>query len=156
MTGAATTPTEEGLRADVTALAGLDRLPCSPGEAAAAAWIAERFRATGGARRVAVDEELVHGTYFTPLGVLNAVGAAGGAAVLSGRRGLGGVAAGVAAAGLWQDLTGGPQRALRRFLKRQMTTNVIAEYGPAGAAQTLVVHAHHDAARTSFIFDQTL
>ena len=57
---------------------------------------------------------------------------------------------------MWQDLTGGPRRALRRVLKRRTTTNVVAEFGPEDAAHTLVVHAHHDAARTSFIFDQTL
>jgi Peptidase family M28 len=153
MTGAATTPTEEALHADVAALAALDRLPCSPGEAQAAAWIAERFAACGA--RVAVDEEEVHGTYFTPLGILNAVGAAGGLAVLAGRRALGGLAAAAAAAGVWQDLTGGPERTLRRFLKRQTTTNVVAEFGAPDAEHTLVVHAHHDAARTSFIFDQT-
>jgi hypothetical protein len=150
-----TTPTEAALHADVAHLAALDRLPCSPGEAEAAAWIADRLRAAGAAR-VRVDEELVHGTYFTPLGVLNAVGALGGIAVLGGRRVVGGVAAALAATGLWQDLTGARKRTLRRFLKRQTTTNVIAEFGPADAAHTLVVHAHHDAARTSFIFDQTL
>ena len=153
MSGAATTPTEEALYADVASLAALDRLPCSPGEAQAAAWIAERFAAAGA--RVLVDEELVHGTYFTPLGVLNAAGAAAGGAVLAGRRGLGGLAAGLAVAGIWQDLTGGRRRALRRVLKRRLSTNVVAEVGPADAEHTLVVHAHHDAARTSFIFDQS-
>ncbi|HET6507715.1 MAG TPA: M28 family peptidase [Baekduia sp.] len=150
-----TTPIEAALHADVAHLAALDRLPCSPGEAAAAAWIADRMTEAGAAR-VRVDEELVHGTYFTPLGILNVVGALGGIAVLGGRRLVGGVAATVAAAGLWQDLTGGRKRTLRRFLKRQTTTNVIAEFGPADARHTFVVHAHHDAARTSFIFDQTV
>ena len=148
------TPTEDALHADVAALAGLERLPCSAGEAEAAEWLAARLREIGGARRVVVDEELVHGTYFTPLGVLSAFAVAGGLAVLAGRRTLGGIAAAVGAAGIWQDLTGNRKRALRRVLKRQMTTNVIAEYGPADAPFTLVVHAHHDAARTSFIFDQ--
>jgi hypothetical protein len=154
MSGAASSPTQEALHADVTALAAIDRLPCSAGEAQAAAWIAERMAAAGA--RVAVDEELVHGTYFTPLGVTNAVAAAGGLAILAGRRGLGGVAAATAAAAIWQDLTGGRRRALRRVLKRRMTTNVVAEIGPEDAQHTLVVHAHHDAARTSFIFDQSL
>ncbi|MCW3001645.1 MAG: Zn-dependent exopeptidase [Conexibacter sp.] len=149
-----TAPSEEALHADVAALAALDRLPCSPGEAEAARWIADRLQASGA--RVAVDEELVHGTYFTPLGVLNAVGAAGGIAVLLGRRGIGTLAGAVATVGIWQDLTGGRRRTLRRFLKRQTTTNVVAEIGDADAAHTLVVHAHHDAARTSFIFDQSL
>ncbi|HMJ33253.1 MAG TPA: M28 family peptidase [Baekduia sp.] len=149
----APTATEAALHADVAALSALDRLPCSAGEAEAAQWIAERLQACGA--RVAVDEETVHGTYFTPLGVLNGVGAAGGVAVLTGRRGLGTVLGALAAAGIWQDLTGGRKRTLRRFLKRQTTTNVVAELGDPEAAHTLVIHAHHDAARTSFIFDQS-
>jgi hypothetical protein len=153
MTGVATTKTQEALYADVTALAGIDRLPCSPGEAEAAELIAARFRESGA--RVTIDEELVHGTYFTPLGVLTGVAAAGGLAVLAGRRSLGGLVAAACAAGLWQDLTGGPRRALRRVLKRQKTTNVVASIGPDDAAHTIVVHAHHDAARTSFLFDDT-
>jgi hypothetical protein len=153
MSGAVSIPTQEALHADVAALAAIDRLPCSPGEAEAAAWIAARMAESGA--RVVVDEELVHGTYFTPLGILNALGVAGGLAVLAGRRGLGGVLAGAGAAGIWQDLTGGRRRVLRRVLKRQKTTNVVAEIGPSDAHHTLVVHAHHDAARTSFIFDQS-
>jgi hypothetical protein len=154
MSGACSTPTQEALHADVAALSAIDRLPCSAGEREAAEWIAERMAACGA--RVTVDEELVHGTYFTPLGVLNAIGAAGGVAVLAGRRGLGGAIAATATAALWQDLTGGRRRALRRVLKRRMTTNVVAEIGPEDAEHTLVVHAHHDAARTSFVFDQTV
>jgi hypothetical protein len=153
MSAAATTATEAALHADVAALAALDRLPCSPGEAEAARWIAQRLEACGA--RVEVDEEVVHGTYFTPLGVLNAVAAAGGLAVLLGRRRVGALLGAAAAAGIWQDLTGGRKRTLRRFLKRQTTTNVVAEIGDPDAAHTLVVHAHHDAARTSFIFDQS-
>jgi hypothetical protein len=147
------TPTEQALHADVARLSAIDRLPCSPGEAEAAAWIAARFAEAGA--RVTVDEEDVHGTYYTPLGVLNGLAAAGGLAVLAGRRGLGAIAGAVAVAGLWQDLTGAPRRTLRRFLRRGITTNVIAEFGPADAQHTVVVHAHHDAARTSFIFDDT-
>jgi hypothetical protein len=148
-----TSPTQEALHADVAVLAAIDRLPCSPGEREAAEWIAARLEATGA--RVRIDEELIHGTYYTPLGVLNAIGVAGGVAVLTGRRRLGALAGIVGTAGLWQDLTGGARRALRPFLRRGLTTNVIAEIGAADAAHTLVVHAHHDATRTSFIFDQS-
>ena len=155
MSGAVSTPTQEALHADVAALAALERLPCSPGEAQAAAWIAERLARLRRASRWST-RSCVHGTYYTPLGVLNALGAAGGVAVLAGRRGLGGVLGAAAAAGIWQDLTGGRRRALRRVLKRRNTTNVIAEIGARGRRHTLVVHAHHDAARTSFIFDQTV
>jgi hypothetical protein len=148
------TPTEEALHADVARLAAIERLPCSPGEAEAAALIADRFRAAGA--RVELDEEDVHGTYYTPLGVLNGLAVAGGLAVLAGRRALGGILGAVAFAGLWQDLTGAPRRTLRRFLRRGRSTNVVASFGPEDAEHTIVVHAHHDAARTSFIFDDTV
>jgi hypothetical protein len=152
MPAPAQTPTEQALYADVAALAAIDRLPCSPGERQAAEWIAQRLRETGA--RVEIDEELVHGTYFTPLGIFNAVAAAGGLAMLAGRR-AGALGGALGAAGIWQDLTGGPRRWLRPLLRRSHTTNVVAEIGDPDAEHTLVVHAHHDAARTSFIFDQT-
>src|SRR6059036_2162999 len=126
------------LRADVTTLAALERLPCSEGEARAAEWIAERLRAAGA--RVMVDRELVHGTYFAPLGLLNALGALGGAAALRGRR-AGAAYGALGAAGIWQDLTGARRRTLRRLLPRRETTNVVAEIGDPGAARTIVIHA---------------
>jgi hypothetical protein len=142
------------LRADVTHLASIERLPCSPGERQAAEWIAQRLRESGA--RVTIDEEPVHGTYFAPIGLLNALAALGGVAALSGRRVLGATAGATAAASLYQDLSGGPRRWLRRRLPQRPTWNVVAELGDRDAAHTLVVHAHHDAARTSFIFDQGL
>src|SRR4051794_40341758 len=154
MPQAPATPTEEALHADVARLAAIDRLPCSSGEATAATWIADRFREAGA--HVVVDDEEVHGTYYTPLGVLNALGAAGGLAILAGRRALGGLLGAAAFAGLWQDLTGGPRRTLRRFLRRGTTTNVGASFGPENAEHTIVVHAHHHAAPTSFIFHDTV
>lgn len=98
----------------------------------------------------------MHGSYHQPLGLLAAVAAAGGAAALRGRRLAGAVAGGVAFAAMWEDLTGGWRRPLRRILQRGSTTvNVVAEAGDPRAERTLVLHAHHDAARTSFIFDPT-
>jgi hypothetical protein len=141
------------LREDVATLAAIERLPCSAGEREAAEWIAARLREAGA--RVEIDEELVHGTYFLPIGVLNALAVGGGVAALRGRRRLGLALGALAFAGLWQDLTGGRRRALRRVLPRRPTTNVVATLGAPDAERTVVVHAHHDAARTSFIFDQT-
>ncbi|MBI5104198.1 MAG: hypothetical protein HZB46_04295 [Solirubrobacterales bacterium] len=60
------------LRDDITHLAAIDRLPCSTGEREAAGWIAERLREAGA--RVEVDEELVHGGFYTPLGLLAGLG----------------------------------------------------------------------------------
>jgi hypothetical protein len=43
------------------------------------------------------------------------------------------------------------RRPLRRVLPQRTTTNVIAELGPNAPTRTLVVHAHHDAARTGIV-----
>jgi hypothetical protein len=145
--------TAASLRADITELAALERLPCSDGERAAAHWIADRLRASGA--DVRIDEEPVHGTYFAPLGLLSAIGALSGALVLRGRR-VGGLWAATAAAGMAQDLMGGPRRWFRRLLPKRVTHNVIAQLGDPQAPRTLVVHAHHDAARTSFLFDDAV
>ncbi|HEU4974920.1 MAG TPA: M28 family peptidase [Baekduia sp.] len=142
------------LRADVATLAAIERPPCSPGEREAAEWIAARLRACGA--RVAIDEEPVHGTYFWPMTAGNLGGVLGGVAALRGRRRAGALLGGVAAAALAQDLSGGRRRALRGVLPKRPTWNVVAELGDPQAAHTLVVHAHHDAARTSFIFDPTV
>ena len=135
-------------------LARLDRLPCSEGEREAAEWIAARLGELGCDTRV--EPERVHGTFTWPLGVLAAIGAAGGLAALRGRRRAGLLAGALAAAGIWQDLGGGFRRPLRDLLPRGTTHNVVAETGDRDARRTLVVHAHHDAARTSFLFDQRL
>jgi hypothetical protein len=97
--------------------------------------------------RVTIERERVHGTYWVPLGVPCAVAAAAsrvgrGAAVLGGA---------VAALSVGDDLEIG-RRPLRRVLRQRTTANVIGEFGPSDAARTLVVHAHHDAARTGIVF----
>jgi hypothetical protein len=149
---ATATATAEGLRAVVTRLAGLQRAPCSPGEREAAEWIAERLREAG--CRVRIESDRVHGTFHWPLGLLAAAAAAGGVAALRGRRATGALLGGLAAALMWEDLGGGHKRPLRRLLPRAPTPNVVAETGDPEGARTLVVQAHHDAAHTSFIFDQ--
>jgi hypothetical protein len=145
---------EQALRATVTRLAELERAPCSAGEDEAAEWIAAQLRDAG--CRARIERESVHGSFHWPLGLLAAAAAAGGLAALRGRRALGALAGGLAAAAMWEDLGGGHRRPLRRLLPRGLTPNVVAEAGDPGARRTLVVHAHHDAAHTSFIFDQRL
>jgi peptidase M28-like protein len=138
------------VRATIAHLAAIDRLPGSEGEREAAQWIAGRLRALGA--RASVEEERVHGGYFAPIGVPAAASALAGAAVLRGRRAAG-LVAGAALASMAEDLQGGPRRPLRSWLPQRSTWNVVAELGPADAPRTLVVFAHHDAARSSFIFE---
>ena len=144
----------ERLRPAIEHLAAIERAPCSAGEREAAEWIAERFRELGLPTRI--EEETVHGTFFRPLGLLAALGALGGVAGLRGRRLVGALAGGFAAASMWEDLSGGTRRWFRRRLRQEPTWNVVAEAGDPAAERTLVILAHHDAARTSFIFDPTV
>jgi hypothetical protein len=142
------------LREVVERLAPLRRNPGSDGEGEAAEWIARRLRAAGADARIEAEE--VSSTFYLPVGVLSAVGAAGGLASLLGARRLGALAGAAAAAGLWEDLTGGRHRPARRALPRATIRNVVAEAGDGDARRTLVLAAHHDAARTSFLFNETL
>jgi hypothetical protein len=82
-----------------------------------------------------------------PIGLACAAAAAGSrvgrrAAMLAGT---------LAALSVGDDLEIG-RRPLRRVLPQRTTTNVIAELGPDAPTRTLVVHAHHDAARTGIVF----
>ena len=57
--------------------------------------------------------------------------------------------------GLFDEVLNGP-RIFRRAMREEKTTvNVLATAGDPDAAHTLVVLAHHDAAQTGFLFDQT-
>jgi hypothetical protein len=147
-------PSQAELRSAIEHLAGLERAPCSEGEHQAAEWIAERFREHGLDARI--EEERVHGTFFQPLGLLAGIAALGGLAALRGRRLLGALAGGFAAASMWEDLSGGRRRWFRRRLRQEPTWNVVAEAGDPEAESTVVLLAHHDAARTSFLFDQSV
>jgi hypothetical protein len=136
------------LRERVERLAAIERESASSGEARAAELIAAELRDAGA--RVTVEHEPAHGTYWWPVGLLCA--AAGAAGLMRGR--LAAVLVGAfATAGVTDDITGGSQWFRRRFLPQRVTTNVVAEMGDPGAARTVVVHAHHDAAHTGLVFD---
>jgi hypothetical protein len=140
----------DDLRRPVEQLARLDRASCSPGERQAALWIADALRERGA--QAEVEEEVVHGTYWWPLGLTSALG---GLAALLGRRGkrLLGLALGAAGAALVVDELGVRNRWLRRALPKQRTTNVVAQAGDLRAHRTVVLVAHHDAAHSGFFFN---
>lgn len=60
----------------------------------------------------------------------------------------------LATALLVEDVENGPQLARRLLAPKRRTQNVVAEIG--SGPRTLVVFAHHDAAPTGAVFDQTL
>ena len=141
-------PPAERLRAQLTELAAIPRPSASAGERQAAEWVSERLRAHGA--RAVVETDRVHGDYWGPLALLSLAGAAG---ALVGRRHrfTGAALAAFAAAGVWDDITGGRHYA-RRPLPQRDTFSVVAELGPANAQRTVVLVAHHDAAKSGLIF----
>jgi len=145
---------EATLREVVEALAPLQRLAGSDGEREAAEWLAARLGEAGAEARV--EEETYQDGFAGQIAAL-AAGAAGSglAALLPGGRPLG-VAGGAAAAALIADDISNGARPFRRAVAEEKTTwNAVAEIGPADASRTLVMLAHHDAARTGVIFDPT-
>jgi hypothetical protein len=127
-------------------LASIHRPSASEGEREAAGWIAQRFRDLGLDARVEAEE--AHGTYWWPLGILNAVSMAGAA--------LGGLAgralAALSLAALVDDLDHRSRWFRRACLPRRPTHNVVAEAGDPRASRTLVLVAHHDAAHGGQVF----
>jgi Peptidase family M28 len=139
-------------------LAAFDRPSASDGERRGAELIAERLRALGCPAEV--EEERAHGGYWWPIGLVNAVAAAGGVLALRKRnpitRALAAGAAGVGAAALWDDLGHGRRWFRRSALPHRPTWNVVAETGDPGADRTFVLIAHHDAAHSGLIFHPIL
>ena len=146
----------DGLRATVEALAAIpDRGPCSEGERQAAEWIAERLGALGLEARV--EEERAFDNYAKPMAALAGIAAAGGALALTRRGRLAGALLGTGvAAAIADDASNGARAFRRATMEQKPTWNVIAEAGDPEAERTLVVIAHHDAAPTGAIFDQTV
>jgi Peptidase family M28 len=135
----------------VRELAAYERPSASDGERRAAEWLAGELRAAG-CREVRVEEERAHGGYWWPLGLLNAASAL---AALLGRR-VAAVVGGVAAAAVYDDVSGGRLWFRRRALPQRPTWNVVAEAGDPGAARTVVFIAHHDAAHSGLVFHPAL
>jgi hypothetical protein len=138
-------------------LAGMQRPSASDGERIAAESIANHLRELG--CEAVVEQERAHGGYWWPIGLANAVAAvaAVGALRATGSRPRIGAAvvAGIAAAGLWDDLGQG-RRWIRRLLPQRPTYNVVAQAGDVNADATIVVVAHHDAAHSGLVFHPAL
>jgi len=146
---------EETLREVVERLAPLDRTPCSPGEREAAEWLAERL-GRAGCERVALEEEPCWGKFALTSAGLGAVSMFASLLGLSGRGRLAATLGLLSTAGIVDEAQNGPRIVRRAVRRRRKTVNVVARTGDLRAERTLVVLAHHDAAQTGFMFDQTL
>jgi len=152
---ATTTATEHELatlREVVELLAPLDRLAGSPGEREAAHMLADRLRASGAPARVETASFLRD--WAASFAGATAVAALIGLFASRRWRLRAGLASTALGALIGEDTSNGP-RLLRRALRRRAETqNVIAEIGDPDAPRTLIVLAHHDAARGGALFDQ--
>jgi len=140
-------PDPSRLRAVVEHLQAIDRPPASEGERRAAEWIRARLADHGADARI--EEERATGSFAIPVALMCAAGAAAG--LSRGGRPLAATAGIAAAAGIADDVSGGPH-VFRRLLPRRTTHNVVAEAGDPDGAETVVFVAHHDAARGGLIF----
>ncbi|MCW3047361.1 MAG: hypothetical protein JWO74_1645 [Solirubrobacterales bacterium] len=143
------------LKREVSELAAIHKPSASDGEREAAERVAQTLADAGA--RVRVEPARAHGTYWMPLGALSLAGVAASLLARRGRtaRALGTVLGGGAAAGVWDDVTGGEHH-VRRLLPRRTTYNVVAEMGDADATRTVVLVAHHDAAKSGAIFNPAI
>jgi Peptidase family M28 len=145
---------ESTLREVVTTLAPLERGAGSVGETQAAEWIADRLRAAGALARV--ESVKYRDGYARLLGPLGTAGTIAGAIALTGRGRKTTSLIGILGALAIADDADNRWRAWRRLVTRpRRTTNVVAEIGDLAADRTLVILAHHDAAPTGWIFDQS-
>ena len=147
---------EVTLREVVETLAPLERRAGSDGERQAAEWIAQRLRATG--CEAAVEEEQFHDGYARVMSTLSITSGLAGAAALASRgaRPAAGAVAGAVVAAIADDVSNGPRLFRRVASPKRATWNVVAQCGDRQAPRTLVLLAHHDAAPTGKIFDDTL
>lgn len=138
----------------IETLAPLRRRAGSETEHQAARWLADRFELAGVS--ATIDEEPFYDGYarqLLPLGVLG--GIAAGLAVTGRRRRLATALGSMAAAGIIDDVSNGTRVWRKRIQAPLRTWNVVAEVGAPDAQRTLVVLAHHDAAPTGRLFDQS-
>jgi len=142
------------LREVVETLAPLKRRAGSEDERDAAAWIAERLNSAGAPAQV--EEELFLDGYARLMAPLVVAVAVSGAVALGGRgRRVAGLVAALAGAAIVDDVSNGPRVWRRAVGSRRTTWNVVARAGDDSAQRTLVVMAHHDAAPTGRVFDQS-
>ncbi len=144
---------EATLREVIEALAPIERLAGSDGERRAGDWIAARLTEAG--CPATVEAETFHDGYARVMSPLAAVSTLAGVAALARprlRRVAGAVAVAITAA-IADDISNGVRLFRRTAVPSKTTGNVVGLCGDLDAPRTLVVLAHHDAARTGAIFD---
>ncbi len=147
---------EATLREVIETLAPLERRAGSEGEQRAADWIVQRLRNAG--CDAAIEEEQFRDGYARVMSSLSITSGLAGVAALASRRArpVAGAVAGAVVAAIADDVSNGPRLFRRAASPTRTTWNVVGACGEASAPRTLVLLAHHDAAPTGRIFDDTL
>ncbi len=135
-------------------LCEFERETASGGERAAAEWLVEQLSREGAAD-ARIEEERSHQTFWWPIGLAAAAGAAAGARATRGRS-LPAAALGAAAAVAAACELPPRRHRLRAMLPQSSATNVLATLGPADATRTVVLVAHHDAAHSGLLFSPAI
>ncbi len=153
--GASPGDDEATLREVIETLAPLERRAGSEGERQAADWIAQRLRAAGCEAEIETEE--YREGYARVMGTLSIASGLAGVAALASRRArpVAGAVAGAVTAAIVDDVSNGPRLFRRAASPTRTTWNVVGDIGDADAPRTLVLLAHHDAAPTGKIFDQS-
>ncbi|MBS1881152.1 MAG: M28 family peptidase [Actinobacteria bacterium] len=144
----------ERLRTQLGELEQIERPSASEGERIAAEWVAGAFLEAGAEARI--EAVPAHGTYWWPLGIGAALGAAGALAALRGRRGLGAALGTLGAAGIADEFPPRQRRLRRALLPTHTAYNVVCELGDPNAERTVVITAHHDSAHSGLVFHPAL
>jgi acetylornithine deacetylase/succinyl-diaminopimelate desuccinylase-like protein len=146
---------EGTLREVIEQLAPLERRAGSPGEQQAAEWIAERLRQAG-CEDAHVETAEFRDGYAKLHAGMHTVGTAAGVLALTKRgRRLGAALGAVVFGAVADDISNGPRVVRKATTPLSTTWNVVATAGDPTADRTFVVLAHHDAAPTGKIFDQS-
>ena len=103
-----------------------------------------------------LEREPSWGDFQTQATVLGVLGVLGCAFALARLRAWALACALLSTLGVIDEAQNGPRVLRRAVRRRRETVNVTAEAGDGAAARTLVVLAHHDAAKTGRFFDQSL
>jgi Peptidase family M28 len=142
------------LRTQLEELERIERPSASQGERRAAEWLVERFAESGAEARI--EAVPAHGTYWWPLGIGAALGAAGAVAALRGLRLVGAALGALGAAGIADEFPPQRRRLRRTLLPTGTAYNVVCELGDPEAERTVVITAHHDAAHSGVVFHPAL
>jgi Peptidase family M28 len=140
-------PDLDAVRADVSALAAMERGSAGPGELRSAAWVAERLRELGAAE-VSIEGFRYQRGYALAHGLHSLAGIAAIA-----RGGPAGALGGLAVLASFEAEVSGRRQWIRRVLPAGRGANVLARIPASGRSKgTLVLVAHHDAANTGVVW----